>query len=1011
MLTRRDFLKVSAAGGVLMATGFTDAAGSTIMKALPDDKLILEKGRRIPVLKTVDIVVVGGSSRAVAAASAAASAGRKVMLIAQLPYLGDDICGSMLYELGKDEELQTALSDKLFVSRGEYPTPSHVKKTLQDALLDSGVDFLLSSYPTNVLKDARGRVAGVVIANRSGRQAICAKAVIDATHEASIARMSGAGITPFTPGLREFQMTVVGNSPKNAGCIRKAEKLPLPFVWKGVKYPVTRYTIGCRVKEYSYAELMYAEQLARNVTWNPDQIDSSDNLWYIPSQTVMCEGQYEGTRSLRLFPIAAMTPKGISGLYILGPCAGMNREDASRLMRPAQSLVLGEVIGSLLADIVGDIPALADVKVAVLPPDGDSSGLVGEVLKPLRPSDGQQWVESPTGSLPVLGRYDVVVLGGGTAGASAGISAARNGANTLMLEYLHGLGGISTMGLIGVYWDGFREGYTARLDADVRAMAPSDHPRQVKKDGCFVTDWKMECLRKQYLEAGGELWFGAIGCGALVSEGTVKGVVAATPFGRGVILSKVLIDSTGSADIAIAAGADYSYTGYETLAVQGAGAGRHDPLDYSANNDWLFIDDSDILDVTRVFVQQKEKYADHFDTVKIPQTRERRRVIGEHVISAYDVLNHRRYPDTISYHKSSFDTHGYIIDPYFILSPPMPRHTIYDADVPLRSLLPRGLEGILTTGLGASAHRDAMPVIRMQPCLQNQGYAVGYLSAMAVRESLPLRKVDIKKVQRHLVSMGNLPERVLTDKEFTRFPSRQMKAAADSVGDSYKGLEVLLTDIPTCKKLMHQKMKELLPGNGNSPEAVVYASILCILGDSTYSSVLTSHLSGTDHWDDGWHYTGMHQFGMCVSRLDALMIALGRSFAGDKENPGRDAALSAVLEKAQMLAPEDCFSHFRAVSLACDDIASPKAAPVLASLLKMPGMRYHSVDSLTQARSMTVPDNIDVTYRNKALKEIHLARALYRSGDSDGLGRSILQRYSRCCQGHYARYAAGVLAR
>ncbi|MCQ5300147.1 hypothetical protein NE644_22370 [Blautia wexlerae] len=30
-------------------------------------------------------------------------------------------------------------------------------------------------------------------------------------------------------------------------------------------------------------------------------------------------------------------------------------------------------------------------------------------------------------------------MGGGTAGASAGISAAKQGANTLVFEYLHGL--------------------------------------------------------------------------------------------------------------------------------------------------------------------------------------------------------------------------------------------------------------------------------------------------------------------------------------------------------------------------------------------------------------------------------------------------------------------------------------------------------------------------------------------------------------------------------------------
>jgi len=62
--------------------------------------------------------------------------------------------------------------------------------------------------------------------------------------------------------------------------------------------------------------------------------------------------------------------------------------------------------------------------------------------------------------------------------------------------------------------------------------------------------------------------------------------------------------------------------------------------------------------------------------------------------------------------------------------------------------LPKGLEGIAVTGLGASAHRDAMPVIRMQPCLQNQGYAVGWAAAIAAKNNQKIRYIDIKDLQK-----------------------------------------------------------------------------------------------------------------------------------------------------------------------------------------------------------------------------------------------------------------------
>jgi flavin-dependent dehydrogenase len=46
-----------------------------------------------------------------------------------------------------------------------------------------------------------------------------------------------------------------------------------------------------------------------------------------------------------------------------------------------------------------------------------------------------------------------------------------------------------------------------------------------------------------------------MGCGAYVENGRVRGAVVATPQGRGVVLAKVVIDATGNADVAAAAGA------------------------------------------------------------------------------------------------------------------------------------------------------------------------------------------------------------------------------------------------------------------------------------------------------------------------------------------------------------------------------------------------------------------------------------------------------------------------
>jgi hypothetical protein len=744
---------------------------------------------------------------------------------------------------------------------------------------------------------------------------------------------------------------------------------------------------------------MAVEQTVRDQTWDPDQTDSSDLLWYIPSQSIVSKGnRNEAFSTLYPFPEKNVQPKEIENIWILGPCADFDRDSVSTQMRPVNAMLLGERLGELVGERLKGLKTGTAVRVKQTKENATNYGEIKEVLQPLRPLIHKEFVDSPAGSLPILGQYDVVVLGGGVSGAPTAISASKHGARTLLLEYLHGLGGLGTLGLIGRYWDGFRGGFSAEVDKGVRGMAPEDHPRQLKdwKDAA-LSDWKQEWYRREVRKAGGEIWFGVMGCGALVEGNQVKGIIVTTPLGRGVILSKIVVDSTGSADTAIAAGAAFEYTGKNTIAVQGAGMGKMEPGDFYVNNDWTFIDDTDIMDVSRVYVQAKTKLAGNYDMVKLPQTRERRRVVGEYTISVYDVINKRRYPDTISYHKSSFDTHGMIVDPYFILSPPMARHTIYDADVPLRSLLPKGLEGILVTGLGVSAHRDAMPVIRMQSCLQNQGYAVGYLAATCCKEGKTIRKIDIKKIQRHLVKVGNLEERVLTDKAFKGYSKNEIRKAAISVTDNYKGLEILLSD----PAQTITEINRLISTTTDFESKVMYASILCMLGSSDYANILAEKIGQYNTWDKGWHYTGMGQFGMSMSRLDSLITALG--------NARVPTTFPVIKEKALALVPEDYLSHFRAISIASELMQSKEAVPVLFDLLTQPGIRYNALDSYKTARAYTVPGTNDVSTRNRALKELHLARALYLCGDKDGIGKQILTSYATGLEGHYARYAYEVL--
>ena len=70
------------------------------------------------------------------------------------------------------------------------PYAMTVKRALDAALLDRRIPFLYNCQAVDVLKDAAGAVAGVVVANRSGLQYVRARQVIDATAQGKIGRAS-----------------------------------------------------------------------------------------------------------------------------------------------------------------------------------------------------------------------------------------------------------------------------------------------------------------------------------------------------------------------------------------------------------------------------------------------------------------------------------------------------------------------------------------------------------------------------------------------------------------------------------------------------------------------------------------------------------------------------------------------------------------------------------------------------------------------------------------------------
>jgi len=441
-------------------------------------RAVNESARDIPVAYDVDVVVVGGTTGGVAAAVEAAQQGAKVFLAAQRPYLGADLCGTYRLWLEPGEKPTTLLARKLFMQSPAMPM--QVKRTLDEALLEAGVEFLFGCYATDVLLDDDGRIAGIVMANRSGRQAVRAKVVIDATPRASVARMAGATFGPYSEGKQTFKRIVVGGEVRTGTDIQ-ARKVPsLIPVTGGSGREAIEYTLKIPMKDGSFESFAQAEQIARDKTWHSGQADASERLFQVPPDPMKgkksLSGDWTGAEKVDM---DVFRPRDTTCLFVLGGCADISREAAEKLLRPLELMKLGSRIGAAAALEAQSVPGPRNVRLggraAVPVTAGDVrenlSGIGRTLTEPSR-------IHADKQAVPIFGEVDVVVVGGGTGGAPAGISAARQGAKTLVLEYLHGLGGVGTMGLISKYYYGYIKGFTKEIDEGIAGFGAD-----VKREG------------------------------------------------------------------------------------------------------------------------------------------------------------------------------------------------------------------------------------------------------------------------------------------------------------------------------------------------------------------------------------------------------------------------------------------------------------------------------------------------------------------------------------------------
>lgn len=974
---------------------------------------VVEPAKSLPLIQDVDVVVVGGSCGAVAAAEAAARSGAKVFLVTAAPYLGEDLAGTLRLFAEPAEASSSDLMRAMFGSAEAgtgkmiYTTPLAVKKALDTALLQARVTFLTGAYATEVLKDAQGQFAGVVIVDRSGRQAVRAKTLIDATGRANLARAAGAECTPFPAGNLTFSRMLISGEAPERGCrvvphtewkalkdlVQLSSKTPSKSAIKPAMFECLMELPMTDGSTRAFAE---AEQVARDRTFTATQLDAADRLFCIaPDHIKAAKPATAEWAEAAAFELGALQAAKVPHVFVLGALADVPRTTAAQLVKPANAIQVGQRLGKLVTADAKARPALADVRLRATASGKamDVREVQGTLTKPFVTATGSVPCEAQ--DLPVLAEVECVVVGGGTTGAPAGVGAVQNGLKTIVLEQLFELGGVQTAGMICGYYFGNQRGFTKEIDEGVAQTG------RVKSQA--KAEWYRTAIRK----GGGETWFGCMAVGALLEGHKLVGVVVATPDGRrGIIRTQAVIDASGNADVAAAAGEPTEFYLPEELINQGVGmavlrlgAGGH-------NNDYAFVDDSDASDLCFFGLRARSMTEGGWDLSQLVNSRERRRILGVYQVTVFDYLTGRTFPDTVTQHKSCFDLHGDASSDFFMTKNIRVRnHGTMNANVPYRSLLPKTTDGLLVVGLGMSATRDAMSILRMQPDLQNQGYAAAYAVRLALRGPYELRNIPVQSLQQHLVEKGIIPATVVGERDSHPIPDVMLQMAAHNAMIGYGDLPWLFADPTRAKPHLLEKWKELdrFSDGRDAENSLVYAHLLALFGDATGEDELVEWIQ-KHTWDDKW----IEGKDPGTSRMSAYILALGRIHS--------KKAVPAILARGKELCDAGktpTQSQLRILGLACEAIGDRALAPLLANLLDLPGITGHSM-----VMAPTIPavpgydsrSNYSQKEKQATVREINLARALYRLGDQDGKAAAILHAYADDPRGFYANYARLILA-
>ncbi len=293
-----------------------------------------EPAHQLPVIREVDVIVVGGGAAGLAAAIASARAGAKTVLVERFGYLGGTATASLMACIngfrnqvepdstqtvrGLAEEIVLELKVLGGLGKSPYPQKSYAttpgqmeysyaidtemyKYVTLKLCVEAGVDLWFHTWFADAIVED-DVVRGIIVENKSGRQAMLAKVVVDASGDGDVVARSGA---PFwqtvkdeAPRLNDALMYRIGFGAQRPGGTYACDFGSNAVVWGPAAQPID----GTDAAQLSGAEvdarLRVYEDFAAKQQKHPELADA--HVLETPPllgirQTRFVEGEYKLT--------------------------------------------------------------------------------------------------------------------------------------------------------------------------------------------------------------------------------------------------------------------------------------------------------------------------------------------------------------------------------------------------------------------------------------------------------------------------------------------------------------------------------------------------------------------------------------------------------------------------------------------------------------------------------------------------------------------------------------------